>query len=207
VSVTYAPISTVVDSVSIYCNIDGKNQVMPGTRGECRLVMDAKGKPMLQFEFMGLWATPTDTALPTVSYTGWVTPVAMNKVNTTVTLHAIAVACSHFDLAFGNQLVKRDLTSIDTVEIIDRKSQGSIKFEDTTVAVKNWIQVAKDKTLGNLQVVHGVTAGNIVTVNATGTCQLGKPSYENEDGQVMVNAPLRFQPTAAGNDEWSVVCT
>jgi hypothetical protein len=207
VSVTYAPISEDLESVSIYANVDGVNQVMPGVRGECKPMLDAKGKPVLQFEFMGLWGAPTDTALPAAVYAGWVKPVAVNKANTIATLHGIAVAMSHFDLAFGNQVVKRDLTATDTVEIVDRKSAGNIVFENTSVATKNWVSVARAKTLGNLSIVHGVTAGNIVTFNSVGTTELGKPSYQNQDGIQMVNMPLRFQPTSAGNDEWSMVLT
>lgn len=207
VSVTYAPISDNQESVSIYANVDGVNQVMPGVRGECKVALDAKGKPVLQFEFTGLWAAPTDTAMPVPVYTGWVKPLAINKVNTIATLHTIAVAMSHFDLAFGNQVVKRDLTATDTVEIVDRKSTGSIVFEQTPVATKNWVSVAQARTLGNLSIVHGTVAGNIVTFGATGTCELGKPSYQNQDGIQMVNMPLVFRPTSAGNDEWSIVLT
>ncbi len=207
VSVTYAPITEALESVSIYANVDGVNQVLAGVRGECKPMLDAKGKPVLQFEFMGLWAAPSDTALPAAVYTGWVKPLAINKVNTIATLHGIAVAMSHFDLAFGNQVVKRDLVAVDTVEIVDRKSTGSIVFEQTPVATKNWVSEAQQKTLGNLSIVHGITPGNIITFNATGTCELGKPSYQNQDGIQMVNMPLRFQPTSAGNDEWSIVLT
>ncbi len=207
VSVTYAPISENQESVSIYVNVDGINQVMPGVRGECKPALDAKGKPVLAFEFTGLWAAPTDTALPAPVYAGWVKPVAVNKANTICTLHGVQVAMSHFDLVFGNQVVKRDLTDVDGVEIVDRKSTGSIVFENTPVATKNWVSVAQAKTLGNLSLVHGTVAGNIATIAGTGTVELGKPSYQNQDGVQMLNMPLRFMPTSAGNDEWSIVLT
>jgi hypothetical protein len=207
VSVTYAPISEALESVSIYANIDGINHVMPGVRGECKPTMDAKGKPVLQFEFMGLWSPVTDTALPVPVYTGWVRPVAVNKANTIATLHGVAVAMSHFDLAFGNQVEKRDLTAVDTVEIVDRKSSGSIVFENTPVATKDWVGLAKAKTVGNLSIVHGTVPGNIITIGAAGTAELGKLTYSNQQGVQMVNMPLRFVPTSAGNDEWSIVLT
>lgn len=207
VSVTYAPISEAMESVTLYANIDGINQVMPGVRGECKPTLDAKGRPVLQFEFTGLWEALTDTPLPAAVYTDWVKPLAVNKLNTVCTLHGVAVAMSHFDLAFGNQVVKRDLTATDTVEIVDRKSTGSIVFENTPVATKNWVGVAEAKTLGDLSLVHGVTAGNIITFTAAGTAELGKPSYTNQDGVQMINMPMRYVPTSAGNDEWSIVCT
>ncbi|MCA0213076.1 MAG: hypothetical protein LCH79_07870 [Proteobacteria bacterium] len=206
-SVTVLPITEALESASLYCNIDGINHIMPGVRGNCKPVLDAKGKPVFQFEFMGLFVPLTDTPLPAVTLTGWVKPVAVNKANTTCTVHGVAVAMSHYDLDFGNQVVKRDLTGVDTVEIVDRKSAGSLVFENTAIATKNWVGTAKDKTLGNLALVHGTTAGNIITFNATGTLELGKPTYSNQDGIQMINVPTRYVPTSAGNDEWSIVFT
>lgn len=207
VSVTYAPVTEDIESATIYTNIDGINHIMTGARGNCKGMLDAKGKPVWQFELTGLFSPLTDTPLPTASYTGFVKPLAMNKANTVCTLHGIAVATSHFDLDFGNQVVKRDLTEVDSVEIVDRKSIGSIVFENTDIATKDWVGTAKAKTLGNLSVVHGTTAGNIITFNGTGTVELGKPTYSNQDGVQMLNSPLRFVPTSAGNDEWSIVLT
>ncbi|MBX3588851.1 MAG: hypothetical protein KF796_19640 [Ramlibacter sp.] len=207
VSVLYSPISEAIESVTIYTNIDGINQVMAGTRGEAKPMLDAKGKPVWQFEFTGLFSPVTDTALPTADYTGFLKPLAMNKANTTCELHGITVATSHFDMAFGNLVVKRDLTEVDAVEITDRKSTGSIVFENTPVAIKNWVTTAEAKTLGDLSLVHGTVPGNIITFGATGTVELGKITYSNQDGIQMVNAPLRFVPTSAGNDEWSVEFT
>jgi hypothetical protein len=207
VSVTYAPADTNQKSTTIYANVDGINHVLLSARGECKAGLNAKGKPVWMFDFMGLWVQLTDTALPTPVYTGWVAPVAVNKANTTATLHAIAVAMSSFELTFGNQVEKRDLTAVDSVEIVDRKSGGNIVFENTPIATKNWVETARAKTRGNLAIVHGTQAGNIITFNATGTCELGKPSYSVEQGVQMLNAPLRFVPTGAGNDEWSIVFT
>lgn len=207
VSVTYAPADTNQKSVTIYCNLEGKQHVLLSARGECKLVLPARGKPYLEFDFMGLFVALSDVALPAVTYTGWVAPVAVNKANTSATLHGVALAMSAFELAFGNQLEKRDLTTIDTVEIVDRKSGGTITFEDTPVATKDWVGTALAKTRGNLSVVHGTVAGNIVTVSATGTCELGKPSYSNEQGTLMITTPTRYVPTSAGNDEWSIVLT
>lgn len=207
VSVTYAPISDALETITLYGNIDGINHVMNDVSGECKLMFDAKGLPYLQFDFTGLFVPLTDTVLPTAVYTGFVKPVPFNKTNSIVTLHGAAVNTSHVDLAFGNQVVKRDLSGVDSVELVDRKSSGSIVFENTPIATKDWVSIAKATTLGSLSVVHGVTAGNIITVNAAGTCEVSKPSYSNQDGIQMMNLQTRFIPTSAGNDEWSIVVT
>ncbi len=53
--------------------------------------------------------------------------------------------------------------------------------------------------------MHGVTAGNIVEINAAGTCEISKPSYSDSDGVQMMNLQTRYVPTSAGNDEWEIV--
>jgi hypothetical protein len=205
VSVTYAPVSSALESLTLYGNIDGINHVMPGAVGECKAVINAKGKPALQFEFTGLFSPLTDTVLPAVVYTGWTKPVAVNKVNTTCSLFATPVAMNSFELAFGNQVTKRDLVGVDTAEIIDRKSAGSIVFENTPIATKDWVTLAKTTTLGALALVHGTVAGNIVEVNSAAGCEISKPTYSNVDGVQMMNLQTRFIPSSAGNDEWSIV--
>jgi hypothetical protein len=207
VSVTYAPISDSQETLSIYCNIDGINHVMLDAHGSAKLMFSAKGFPYYQFDFTGLFVALTDTALPATVYTGFVKPLPMNKANTIITLHSVAVACSKWDFDMGNQVVKRDLTGVDSVEITDRKSTGSIVFENTAIATKDWVATAKATTLGDMSVVHGTTAGNIITFTATATCEVSKPTYSNEDGIQMMNLQQRFIPTSAGNDEWSLVLT
>jgi hypothetical protein len=200
-----APISEALESLTLYGNIDGINHVMPGAVGECKWVLGAKGKPALQFEFTGLFTPLTDTPLPAVVYTGWTKPVAVNKANTTCALFGTAVNMSSFDMSFGNQVTKRDLVGVDSVEIVDRKSAGSIVFENTAIATKDWVSLAKTTTLGSLAIVHGTVPGNIVEVNSGAGCEISKPSYSNVDGVQMMNLQTRFIPSSAGNDEWSIV--
>jgi hypothetical protein len=205
VSVTYAPVSSALESLTLYGNIDGINHVMPGAVGEVKAVINAKGKPALQFEFTGLFAPLTDTVLPAVVYTGWTKPVAVNKANTICTLFGTVVNMNSFELSLGNQVTKRDLTGVDTAEIIDRKSAGSIVFENTAIATKDWVGLAKATTLGSLALVHGTAGGNIVEINSAAGCEISKPSYSNVDGVQMMNLQTRFIPSSAGNDEWSIV--
>ncbi len=205
-SVTYAPITDGQESCSFYCNVDGLNNVMLGSRGTVKLDLTAKNKPKLQWEFTGLWVPMADVPLPSATYTNWARPLAVNKANTTASLHAQAVAMQSLNLDLGNKLVKRDLVGVDTVEITDRGTSGSIVIENTLVATRNWVGLSQAKALGNLSVVHGVTAGNICTVNATGTVELGNLTYSDSDGIQMANVPLRFVPQT-GNDEFTLVLT
>lgn len=204
VSVTFAPVSSGIESVSLYCNIDGTNHVLTGAQGTVKIATDLKGIPKLQFEFTGLFNPLTATPLPTPVYTAFKDPVPVNKANTTLSLHGVSLAASSFSWDIGNKVVKRDLMTVDSVEITDRESTGQVVFENTDIGVKDWVGTSLANTKGPLQLIHGKTAGNIIEINAP-LAQPQKPTYSDSDGIQMMNLPLAFCTGANGNDEWSIV--
>jgi len=203
VSVTYAPITDALEYGTIYGNIDGVLHKMVDAQGTVKLGLDAKGYPAYEFDFMAPFVPVADAVLPAVTYTGFTKPVAVNKANTIVTLHGAVVNTSAFAWDGGIQLVKRDITGVDSVLIVDRASTGSITFENTAVATKDWIGLARATTQGSLSVVHGIVAGNIVEFNSNGRCEISKPSYGNQDGVQMITVQTAFVPSSAGNDEYT----
>lgn len=207
VSTVYAPVSSGQEALTLYCNIDGVNQVLPGAMGDGSIALDAKGRPCFELTFTGLWQALTDTALPTADYSAWVKEVAVNKANTIATIHGVQCAMSAFRLNFGNQVEKRDMTDIDVVDIVNRKAGGSITIQQSTIAFKDWVSIAKAKTKGNLSIVHGITAGNILTVAGAASMELGNPSFNESQGVQMITLPFRLIPSSAGNDEWSLTNT
>lgn len=204
VSVTFTPVSSGIESIALYCNVDGTNHVLTGAQGTVKITTDAKGIPKLQFEFTGLFNPLTATALPTATYTAFKDPVPVNKANTTLTLHTIGLAASSFSWDIGNKVVKRDLMTVDSVEITDRESTGQVVFENTDIGVKDWVSTVLANTKGPLQLIHGKSAGNIIEINAP-LAQPQKPTYSDSDGIQMMNLPLAFCTGTAGNDEWSIV--
>lgn len=203
-SVTFAPITNGMESVTLYANIDGTNHIMPGAQGTVKSTTDIKGIPVWQYEFTGLFVPLAAAALPTPVYTAFKDPVAVSKANTTLSLHGMSLAASSFSWDIGNKVVKRDLMTIDSVEITDRESTAQVVFENTDIGVKDWVGGALAGNKGPLQLIHGKTAGNIIEINAP-LAQLKKPSYSDSDGIQMINIPLTLCTGAAGNDEWSIV--
>ncbi len=61
------------------------------------------------------------------------------------------------------------------------------------------VKRAKEGSSGAFRMVHGVGAGNIVTLDMP-ALQLSSPSYSEADGYWQVQANIRPLP-AAGNDE------
>jgi hypothetical protein len=202
VSVTYTPISAAQESVTQYFYQDGLLHRFFGARGDVELGLNAKSIPVFKFKYMGLFQAVQDQALPTPTF-GQTKPLAVNKANTTFTIHGVASPMTQLSLALKNDVKYRNLVGYEGVDIIDRAPDGQAEFEATLMATKNWFNVARDATLDTMALVHGTTAGNIVQINAP-KVQITEPKYNENDGIVMLAAGLRLMPNA-GNDEISIV--
>ena len=210
VSVVYAPVSGSFESVSIYHNQDGVRHRLLGARGTVRFVFNVRQIPVMRFRFIGLYVAVDDSALPVPTYTPWRTPVPVNNQNTpTFQLHSInaaAIPLEAIEVDLGTQLVYRSLVGVELAQITDRQAVGSARFEASTVAVQNWWSRIVAATLGNLNLVHGVGAGNVVTL-ASANVQLLEPTYSDSDGNVMMGVNMGFIPTGTGNNELSLTLT
>jgi hypothetical protein len=208
VSVTYAPISTAMESVTIYFNVDGVLHKLTGARGTVDLSMKVKDIPTLKFTFTGLFNAVSDATLPTPVYTAFKTPLAVTNVNTTpFTLHGISAVMAELSLSMGGNIVHRTLVGgSEQVLITDRQPQGSISIEANTMAVKNWFSTIGAATLGALDITHGTAAGFKCRLQAPNV-QLTSPGYSDLDGIQMLGMTMNFVPGSSGNDEYSLVMT
>ena len=207
-SVTYAPISSGFESLTIYFNVDGVLHKLTGARGSVSASLSIKQIPVLKYSFTGIYNTVTDTAAPAPTYTAFKTPVTVSNVNTTpFTLHGISAVMSELTMDMTGSIVHRTLVGgAEAVLLTDREPQGSITIEATTVAAKDWWTVAKNATLGALAITHGTVAGSKVSINSSNV-QLTKPQYSDMDGVQMLQMGMNFVPSTAGNDEYAVICT
>ena len=169
--------------------------------------MNVKKIPVLKFKFTGLQQAVTDAAAPTPVYTAWTKPVTVNNTNTSgFALHSYAGKLETLSIDAANKTPFRALVGGETVEMVDRQMAGKCKFELPTIAAKDFFTIAKNNTLGALAIIHGTTAGNIVTLGSSGV-QISKLSISESDGIAMLDSDLMLVPTSAGNDELSIVVT
>lgn len=201
VSVVYAPVTSSLETVTIYFYLDGLLHKMTNCRGDVTFDLNARNIPVMRYKFTGIHNTTTDTALPSGSdFSGFKDPYAVNHLNTpTLTIHGASVALDTLSIAMGNQVVYRNLVGSEDVTMTDRAPSGSASIEMTSVATKGWHALSKAGTLAALQVIHGSGAGNIVQFDAP-KVQITDPSYADQDGITMLNIGLQLQPNA-GNDE------
>jgi hypothetical protein len=211
VKVDYKPVSASFSSVTIWVQVqDSANANSPthkitGCRGNVEFVLNAKSLPVMKFTFTGVYNAVVDAAVLAATYTGFKTPTAVNKSNTpTFSFFGYSAIMSEFGLNLNNEIVYRNLVNSESVLLTDRKAGGTAVFEAPTITAKDFFASALSTTLGNLQIVHGATAGSIVDISATATVDVVNPSYTDMDGIAMISVPYVLIPTTAGNDEFTL---
>lgn len=204
VDVTYQPISSAFESITLYVNMHGVNHKITGARGTVSFDFSNGAIPKAKFSFTGIYNAPTDVALPVLTLTSWQKALVMNRVNTTpFTFHGISAVVSKFSLDIGASISWKDwVNNAEEVRYTDRKLSGSITLQADTIATKDWFATARAATLAALALTHGTVAGNKVKVDAANV-QLFDPKYEDDDGILMHSMSLGFVPNA-GNDEFTL---
>ena len=208
VSATYAPVSATFSSVTLYFFQDGIRHNVTGARGSFTLNASVGAIPTIAFEMTGIYNAPTDTALAAPTYANQASPLIFKNGNTTsFTAFGYAAALQSIDLNMSNEIIYRELVGgTKEVLITDRKPSGTLQVEAVSLATKDYFTTSTGSTLGSITFQHGTTAGNRATLTMAQS-DLADASYTDMDGITMLNLPYVATPTAAGNDELSLVFT
>lgn len=199
ISAVYKPISDLFKTLTLYTNIGGVLYKTRYVAGSPAININALGIPQVRFSFTGLYDPVTDQALPSnITYRD-VTPVGVNKDNTQFTLHGYAAVMNQLTLDLKNQVQYRNLVNFEGVRITDRQPDGSVRFEATKVADKDWFAAVRAATQAPLSLVHGSVAGNIVQIDAP-KAQITTAAFDDDNGIQMFRGGLSLQPDQ-GNDE------
>lgn len=209
-SVTYDPVSTGFESVTIHYNIDGVRHQMRGCRGSVSLTANVGEIPTLDFTFTGIYVQPDDTAILTPTYANQDDPLVFKNDNVTgFQLLSYAGALQSFSFDLGNTTVYRELVGgSKEILITDRAASGSVSIEAVTMATKDYFTAAldDDAALGNLQFTHGTVAGNKVQFTSS-KVDIGDVAYGDSDGVAMLEIPYTCVPDSAANAEFDLVYT
>ena len=207
-SVSYAPVSSAFSSASIYFNNDGIRHIMTGCRGSFTLTAEVGQIPTIDFTMVGVYNAPTDTAAPSTTYSAQASPLIFKQGNTSAFSFFSYAGCLQsvsFDMA--NETVYRELVGCTKeVLITNRAPSGTVMIEAPALATKDFFALSQTETTGALTFLHGTTAGNRVTFTAS-QCDVGNPSYADQDGVQMLNIPYVAVPSTAGNDELALAFT
>ena len=154
-----------------------------------------------------MYNAPTDTALPTTTYSNQADPVIFKNGNTSsFQLFGYAGALQSWSFDMNNEIVYRELVGGTKEALITgRTPSGTAVVEAVALSAHNFFTDATGSSTGTNTWSHSGGAGNIVTVSCPQT-DLSAPTYEDSDGIVMQSLPFMATPNN-GNDEFSLVFT
>lgn len=200
-TVTYNPISSGFESVSIYYEKDGVLQKALGCIGTLSLDL-AEGKiPAWKVSLTGVDAGITDLDIGIPDTSAYLRPLAVNSANTTgfsILGFGTGVLRS-LSLDLGNQIEQTTYVGdAERVSLTDRKVSGKMSVQATTVAAMDWFGSIVPVQTGAFALTHG-PVGNQVALSAPAV-QIISPAESDDKGIAFLDFDMRFLPVA-GNDE------
>lgn len=201
-SILFNPVTDIPTKCKLGLNIDGTFHELPGSLGTWTLEIAANGIPRWAFTFTGLTHEPTDTEALVGDYSAWQTPQVATNINTpVVSIFGIAnIPLASFTLDLGTQPVHRSLVNAEpAVSITARESSGTLVVDARTLGAFDPFAGAKSGERSAIRIRHGRPDTVGLEVNMR-ECELGAPTYSNDNGVLQYNIPYRVLPIS-GNDE------
>jgi hypothetical protein len=217
--VLYTPNSLDTTTISIIYNVDGVQHTVSGAKGTFSINCSVGEIPTFDFTFTGVYVAPTDATALVPTYLKQATPLVFNNSNTTAfklgSTPNTNLKLSSFSLDVGNEISYRELVGgSPTIHITNRSISGSASVEATLLATYNPFAAAlTEGTLNEISFTHGTTALNKVTIQSGKTtsaatkkrADFSNVSYGDDNGVALWEIPYTLIPTAAGNDELSII--
>ncbi|NIB44812.1 hypothetical protein HBA55_34850 [Pseudomaricurvus alkylphenolicus] len=203
VDVQYNLISDAFESIAMYYYHDGQYFKVLGSRGSVSFALNKDQLPVMRYSFMGLHTPVAALAMVTPDHSEFIQPIAVTADNTpTYTVDSYAASAEAFSADIANNVVYRNVVNSEAVKITDRAPAGTLNFEEPAIGTKDFYAICEAATLVPIQIVHGVTAGNIVQIDAP-KVQLSQPSKADSDGISVLQTNTLFVPNA-GDDEFKL---
>ena len=167
-SVTYAPASASVPSITIALYMDGMRKMIWGARGTFKIVCKAGEPSMIHFMFTGADFSVTDLALLTgVAYE---TTVPQPFQAATFTIDSYAAIIESLEIDIGNQVSLRPDVTVTSghrsAAITKRESVLTIDPELITVAMYDFYGKWRSGVMGALSLAIGAVVGNKAEITA-----------------------------------------
>jgi hypothetical protein len=206
-SVIYSPLSDsdAHESVTLYWYEDGLLHKAVGCRGTMSLSLSVNGIPTISFDLSGIYADPSDAALPSPTLSDVVPPVCRSAG---VAIGSYTPVATSVDLSLGNDVQQRqDINATDGIAgymITGRKPTGSIDPEAALLADFDPWTAWKNGTTAAIEAAAGTVAGNIMTMSVP-AAMYQTPSYSDRNGITTYSLP--FVCTGTDDDELSLAFT
>ena len=206
-SVTYAPISTGFESITIYYYQDGILNKITGCRGNASFNLECGNKGMVSFTFTGHDGGTTDVSMVTPSYDSTVPPVFINAPFS-IGAYSAVIAGLTFDMA-NTVATPPDVSATDgysQIYLTKRDVNGTFSPEMTLVATNDWIGQLKAGTTMALDTgAIGATAGNIYQVTMPAVYYREMSPGDRDGVRTLENTFGAAE--SSGDDEFSIAFT
>lgn len=202
-SVSYEPISTGIQSLTMALYRDGKRFQMRGARGTFVYEGRDGAAGVFNFTFSGVYDGVTD--VPMLTGTGIETTLPPALLNAAFAVHGFSAKLSSLSIDIGNAITMRsDISKPEgyfSAALTGRAARGTMDPEDELVATHDWYGRWKAGTTGNLTFQHAGGVGNICTVTAP-KVQYARIAPASRDGVETLGLDfLLVRSVAGGNDE------
>lgn len=213
--VEYLPISSALESLTIWAYINGKLEKFNYCAGTVALNLKVGEVPTLDFTFTGLVTSVAAGAAPAATLSTWIRPQAVGPFNST----QISLGCTYatgalsggtqhnwqeFSVDIANDVQDLELATQETVDIYGRNPTARLIADLGGATVATQYADLHAGTAKSLGLVHGVGTGKQVLVFAPNA--VITEIDDSVQGSVMLNSiNFSLQPGASFNDELRIV--
>lgn len=174
-----------------------------GAKGNVSFSLE-KGKPMLNWQFKGLFSPPTQSnALPVVDWSRWAQPKTLGTTNnSTFTLNNVTRTLHKLNVDLGNNVIFDRAINHEEIMITGHESSTNMTVSATQLANFNPFDAVGE--VQNFVFSHGSGAGQRVSV--IGRFQMPIPKYTSlESEQTGYELDGKLIPSDSGLDEFNLV--
>lgn len=214
VSVDYTPVSTGLETLTIYYYDDGALHKLLMSMGDVSFKMGIGERPVMSFKFIGLDGGLAAAANASPTLTAWKRPLVITDSNTNNLLFGCTYATAALSggtaytskglqVMMGNKTAFTPLLGQETIDITDYDATGSLELDLSAAQEVSFMTSVKTNVTQSIGVEHGTTAGNKVILFASNV-QLINPKKTEINGKRLIGYDTRILPSA-GNDSLRVV--
>lgn len=199
--VAYTPVGESFSSLAMLYRIGKVQQRLNGSRGKVVINLDQGTIPSLKFNTESLYEDPTVevAALSGIDLSAFKTPVGVTDVATEVSFLGSPVKMKKLSIDPGIEVAFEAHTEGESVEIGNRKGSVSLSFRTDEQELVTMIQNGSNNVEGALVATHGLTAGNILTIDVPNVqIKTAKVSWDGDFANIDVVADIR--PLSANTD-------
>lgn len=213
----YLPISTAMESATIYWYDDGVFHKFTGARGKMSVMKKIGETPKLSFSFTGLYSTPTAVANPAAVLTAFKIPQVITDSNTgdltfgathaTGTAPLLTAGTVYpslgLEVDLGHAVDFNAFLGGETVDLTNRVATGKFTLDLTAAQEVAFYGQLEAATLQSIGLTHGTMANN-KALTWMPSCQLTDTRKAEVNGKRVVEFDFRANPLL-GNDEVRLV--